>query len=120
MTTTCVCGAALGGARADAAYCSNACRQRAYRGRSRNGASPRDPSRNTTGDTASRNTPSLAPDDANRSRNADRALRHLDKAVAALEKAREIMRSGNCADPPEVLQGWMSAIRKEADQMDIS
>jgi hypothetical protein len=33
VTAICVCGAPVDGMRSDARYCSNACRQRAYRAR---------------------------------------------------------------------------------------
>jgi hypothetical protein len=72
---------------------------------------------------ANRNAPPLAPDDASASRNATgraerETLRHLDKSIAALKKAAEIIKSGNYTDPPEVLQGWLSAILKEVSAIE--
>lgn len=92
MSTTCAdCGDTFTPARADAAYCSSACRQRAYRNRnapSRNG-SPGKASRNATTrngspSTASRNAtavtdPSVAEADIQR---------RIDAAVAADRAAR--------------------------------
>jgi hypothetical protein len=120
MPHTCAdCGDTFTPARADAAYCSSACRQRAYRNRnapSRNGSPGRATrnaaSRNASSSTATRNTSSVTqPDDAAIDWDSIPGTQR-----EKLDTAKEFIRKKFERDYNTRLQAEAAQYRKECDQ----